>query len=576
MLKNKIEKLLINAVNSCGYKVSKSGILQVPRDDNWGDYTTNIAFVIGKKNNISPEIVASNIINKIKQIPECSVELTKAGYINFKINDQFLIDNLKKVLLEKDKYGSSDVGKGKTIVIDYSSPNIAKPFSVGHFRATTIGHAIYNIYKYLGYEVISDNHIGDWGTQFGKIIVAYKKWGDKNKIEKNPIQEFYNLYVKFHQQVDIEPSLNDEARKWFKRLEDHDSQAYDMWKWIVKLSIKEFNKLYDLLDVKFDFMLGESFYEDKIEDFVSECIDKKIAHWTDAINTDKKIIRDEKVLLIDLKKERIDTPMLLKKSDGATLYATRDLTTAKYRIDKWNPKKILYVVGNEQKLYFKQLFKVLEMLGYNQNIFEHINFGLIRMPGGKMSTRKGRTVFIRDVINETVKRAQKFVENKDISEEEKNNISKVVGIGALKYADLSQNRNQDIVFDYAKIMTLKGNSGPYLQYTYARAKSILNKVKRRKLIKSHSRDIALREKNILRKIYKFQQIVQMSASSYMPNYIANYLYELANEFNSFYQTVPILKSDGDEKDFRIMVVDASSWVIKNALGLLGIETLDKM
>lgn len=575
MYKKEIKKILEKAIEKSGYKLPDSFDVQLPRDESWGDWASNIAFILKNKKE-NPQEVAKKIVENIKGEDWLEVKVEKSGYINFLLKDDKLIDNLSIISKKKDEYGKSDIGKGKTVVIDYSSPNIAKPFSIGHFRATIIGQAVYNICKFLGYDVVGDNHLGDWGTQFGKLLTAYVHWGDRSKIEKNPIKEFYDLYVRFHNEVEKDSELEVEARSWFKRLEEGDKEARDIWKWTVKLSMDEFSDIYDMLGVSFDEILGESFYEDKMDEIIEICEKNKIAKWEKALDKDGKKHPTEKVLLIDLSKQGYDTPALLKKSDGTTLYMTRDLAAARYRIKKWDPEKILYAVGNEQKLYFKQLFKVLEMMGEDIDKFEHVGFGFMRLADGRMSTRKGRTVFIRDVIDEVVKRAQKFVSDENISQYDKDEISKKVGIGAIKYADLMQNRTQDVIFDYDKIMNLKGNSGPYLQYTYARAKSVLRKAEVRDIKIDEDVQIDDIERKIMRKLAKFDDAVLAAGMAYMPNYIANYLYELANEFNSFYQKAPIIGAEDNKKNLRLAITDATTQVLKNGLGLLGIETLEKM
>lgn len=583
MYKKEIKKILEKAIKKSGYNVPDNFDLQLPKDKAWGDWATTVSHQIQaqltkRKSHIkidNPNNICEKIIENIKE--DDSFEFKNiSGFININIKDNKLIENLSSISEKKEKYGMSDVGKGKTVVIDYSSPNIAKPFSIGHFRATIIGQAVYNICKFNGYDVVGDNHLGDWGTQFGKLLTAYVHWGDRSKIEKNPIKEFYNLYVKFHNEVEKNPELETEARSWFKRLEEGDKEAKDIWKWTVKLSMDEFEDIYDILGVQFDEILGESFYEDKMDEIIQTCEEKKIAKWEKALDKDGKEHSTEKVLLIDLSKQGYDTPALLKKSDGTTLYMTRDLAAAKYRIKRWDPEKILYAVGNEQLLYFKQLFKVLEMMGEDIDRFEHIGFGFMRLKDGRMSTRKGRTVFIRDVIDEVIKRAKKFVNGENISQYDKDEISKKVGIGAIKYADLMQNRTQDIVFDYDKIMNLKGNSGPYLQYTYARAKSVLRKANTENVEVRESVEIDDIEKEVLRKLAKFDDAVLSAGKAYMPNYIANYLYDLANEFNSFYQKAPIIGASDDKKVLRLAITSATAQVLKNGLELLGIETLEKM
>jgi len=575
MHKEKIRDIFVKALKKAGYKKPIGLDLQIPKNDRWGDYTSNTAFSL--KNKIeNPADIAQKIVKNIKKADWLNVEALDSGYINFKIKDQKLLENLALVSKTSDQYGSSDIGKGKTLVIDYSSPNIAKPFSVGHFRATIIGQAIYNMHKFSGYKIIGDNHIGDWGTQFGKIIVAYKQWGDRSKIEKNPIDELLKLYIQFHKEAGKEPILNDEARKWFKKLEEGDREAREIWQWVKEESLKEFQVLYDLLNIKFDHMLGESFYQDKLEDIVRECEKKGLAKWKVALDEmGKPVTNNEKVLLIDLKKYGIDTPLLIKKSDGTSLYATRDLATAKYRVKKWKPKKIIYAVGADQNLYFRQWFQIFQLLGYKTEL-EHVSFGLIRMKEGKMSTRRGRTVLIKDIIYEAIKRAGKVIQAKDISKYDKQKIARVVGVGAIIYADLSQNRRHDVVFDYDKMLALDGNSGPYLQYTYARAKSILRKAEVENVKIVEKVKIMEKERNILRKLIKFDEIIKDSAKTYMPNYVASYLYALANEFNSFYQVIPVLKAEKNKKQLRLAIVASTAQVLKNGLKLLGIEVLEKM
>lgn len=584
MYKERIKKVLNEAIKKAGYKKPAGLALETPKYEKWGDYAVNI-LLISKERKENPKKIAQKIIQKIKT-DWLQIDYSDPGYINLTIKNKMLIDNLENISAKSDKYGSDNIGKGKTVVIDYSAPNIAKPFSVGHFRATIIGQVIYNVYKFLGYKVIGDNHIGDWGTQFGKLIVAYKKWGDRSKIKKNPINELLKLYIRFHKEAEKKPILNKEAKEWFRKLEKGDNEAREIWQWVKEESLKEFQFIYDLLNIKFDETLGESFYQDKLEDITHECEKKKLAKWKTAFDEKgKPVTNNEKVLLIDLKKYGINTPLLIKKSDGTSLYATRDLATAKYRVNKWKPSKIIYAVGADQNLYFKQWFKVFELLGYKTSL-EHINFGMIRMKEGKMSTRRGRIVLMGDILDEVILRAGRIIQSEDISKYDKEKIARVVGVGAVIYADLSQNRTQDVVFDYDKMLALKGNSGPYLQYTYARAKSILRRAQtdadlkygptRIKISLSAKVSLNASERNLLRKIIKFDEVVKKSAKSYMPNYIANYLFELAEEFNSFYQLLPVLKAEKNKKQLRLAIVSGVAQVLKNGLKLLGIETLEKM
>lgn len=535
-------------------------------------------FGFAKNNNQNPIKFAEQIADKItdKDFQKtffCEVK-AKNGYLNFYYNEQKMVENVFADFQKlNDKYGQSNIGNSKTVVIDYSAPNIAKPFSIGHLRSTIIGDSLCRIYKLQGYRVIGDNHIGDWGTQFGKLITAYKKWGNETAIKLDPIKELLKLYVRFHQEAKENPQLIDDARVWFKKLEQNDNKAKRYWKLMSDLSMVEFAKIYKLLNINFDEALGESFYIDKTEEICKLAQEKGLAKWAPAIDEDGKESATDKVLLIDLKKYGIKTPLLLKKSDGTTLYATRDLATAIYRINKYNPEKILYVVGSEQKLYFKQLFKVLELLGYNPDKFAHIDFGLIGLSEGKMSTRAGRVIFLNDVINEAIKRVNNIINDRGMNKQLKQTTAEIVAVGAIKYADLSNDRIHNIKFNWNKILNLKGNSGPYLQYQCVRIQSILEKSKfitnskvDTKLLKS-SEEIALIES-----IYKFNERVMYSLVNNKPHNLANYLFSLATEFSKFYEKCPVLNAKSTElKNNRLYLCYMTHIVLKNGLNLLGIS-----
>lgn len=554
-------------------------------------------FKIAVKHKENPQVLAEKILEKINLKNTLFSKVERVGaYLNFILDwkkfNNAVISDLK---LSKENYGASSVGKGKTVVIDYSSPNIAKPFSIGHLRSTVIGQALYYIYQFLGYKVIGDNHLGDWGTQFGKLIYAYKKWGNESKLKKNPMSESLRLYVKFHDMVKNNPKLDNEARDWFKKLECGDKEAVKIWEMFRKLSITDFQKIYKLLGIKFDFELGESFYKDKTEEIIKECIKKKIAKWEVALDENgKKSKENEKVLLVDLKKYDINTPLLLQKSDGTTLYATRDLAAIKYRINKWNPESILYVVGSEQKLYFKQLFKVAELIGLRSKLI-HIDFGLIRLPEGKMSSREGRVIFLKDVLDEAVKRVGYIIHERGMNKEEKEKIAKIVGIGAIKYADLSQSRNKDIVFNWNKIISLKGNSGPYLQYQYVRIQSILKKAcaspqrcpkgssEVKEVMRKLSRIVnpillnSPEEIELIKSIAKFNEVLNNILTNHETHILTDYLYELAESFSLFYEKHSILGAKNkDLKSARLYLCQCTAQILEQGLSLLGIEVPGKM
>jgi arginyl-tRNA synthetase len=544
-----------------------------PEKKELGDYATNVAFLIAKELKESPIKIANQIANLIKKekIFE-KVEVKGPGFINFFLSFDFLFEELKRILRERESYGKSKIGKGKTVIIDYSSPNIAKPFGIGHLRSTIIGQALYNIYKFLGYKVIGDNHLGDWGTQFGKLIFAIKNWG-KKKVKDYSIDELEELYVRFHKEAEKNPQLEEEGRKWFKKLEEGEKEARRIWKVLVKISLKEFERIYKFLGVKFDLALGESFYEPMTREIIEELKEKKIAK------------ESQGALIIEFHQNEFP-PVVIQKSDGTTTYFTRDLATIKYRLKKWNPDLIIYEVGADQKLHFQQLFKTVEILGWSRKTkFVHVAHGLYRTKTGKFSTRKGETVHLEDVLKEAIERAKEIIEKSETSRglvgKEKERVAKIVGIGAVKYNDLSQHPSKDIIFDWEKVLNLKGNSAPYLQYTFVRCQSVLRKAGDRKL-EAESRKLKIEklkkeEVDILREIYKFPEIVQEAAEKFSPNLICNFVFDLAKKYNLFYDSYPILKAENEKtKNFRLILTKAVAQIIKNSLLILGIETPQKM
>lgn len=558
----------------------KSPILELPPKEIEADLAYP-CFNLAKKQNKNPSDIAKELEEKLKKnIKKNSLlnGIKSIGpYLNFYINNEkFSEIVINDILNKRKKYGSEDIGKKKIIVIDYSSPNIAKPMNIGHLRSTIIGQALYNIYNFLGYRCIGDNHLGDWGTQFGKLIYAYKNWGSKEKIKKDPIKEMLELYVRFHKESEKNPQLNEEGRRWFKKLENGDKESVKIWKWFKDLSIKEFNKIYKRLNIKFDYMFGESFYNSMLQEIVKEALDKGIAIWGKTEEGKKETIVEEeikekeKVILVPLEKYGIDTPLLIQKSDGTSLYATRDLATAKYRIKKWNPEQIIYVVGSEQQLYFRQWFKVLELLGYKTKCV-HVWFGLVRLPEGRLSTRIGRVIFLEDVINKTVELAKKTIEEKNPKLKNKKKVAEMVGIGAIKYNDLSRDRIRDIVFDWNQMLNFEGDTGPYLQYTHARACSILRKSKKKPKTDKLTEK---KEFEIIKKMSQFSDVIKKSAEDYKPHYLANYLFDLATMFNEYYHTTRIIDSDNEEA--RLALVKAITIVLKNGLNLLGIEAPEEM
>jgi len=571
-MRNKIKKIIKNALKAIFFNLKIPEFkVEHPENEQFGDYATNVAMLLSKHLNKSPLEIAYSLVNSLKKEKMFSnVEVKAPGFINFFISLDFLLKELKKILKEKDNYGKNNVGKGKVVIIDYSSPNIAKPFGIGHLRSTIIGQSLYNIYKFLGYKPIGDNHIGDWGTQFGKLIFSIKKWGKKN-IEGYSIKELEEMYVKFHKELEKNPQLEEEGRRWFKKLEEGDKEAKRMWEVIVKVSLKEFERIYNILGVKFDLVLGESFYELMARKVIEELKRKNI------------VKESQGALIIEFPENRLP-PVIVQKSDGTTTYFARDLATIKYRLNRWNPDLIIYEVGADQKLHFQQLFKAVEMLGWAKKTrFIHVSHGLYRTKTGKFSTRRGETVHLEDVLEEAIERAKEIVEKSETSrgltEKEKEEVSKIVGIGAVKYNDLSQHPSRDIIFDWEKILNLKGNSAPYLQYTFVRCQSVLEKMKNQKVqIKEFEiKNLKKEEIEILREIYKFPEIVQEAAEKFSPNLICNFVFNLAKKYNLFYDLYPILKVENERvRNFRVILTKAVAQIIKSSLSLLGIQTPQKM
>lgn len=546
-------------------------LIEHPEKEIYGDYASNIAFVLSKKQKRPPMEIAQQIVKCIPKINFVErIEIVKPGFINFFLSKEFFISELKRILKEKDKYGSSKIGKGKTMIIDYSSPNIAKSFGVGHLRSTIIGQAIYNIYKFLGWRCIGDNHLGDWGTQFGKLIVAIKKWGDKKNLKELTIDDLEKLYIRFHREAKSNLRLEEEAREWFKRLEDGDKEAKKIWQACVNISLKEFNRIYKLLEIKIDYAFGESFYRGMLKNIINEAVKKKVAK------------KSKGAIIIEYPEDELP-PAIILKFDGATTYLTRDLATIKYRLKRWKPNLIIYEVGADQALYFQQLFRAVEYLRWakRENFF-HVAHGLIRLKEGKFSTRRGLTIHLEDVLEEAIERAEEIIGKSEtgrgLSEKERKKIAKIVGIGAVKYNDLSQHYSKDIIFDWDKILNLKGNSAPYLQYTYARCQSVLRKTKFKIDLKEIKIiDFAIEEENILKMIYKFPEVVQEAAKKFSPNLICKFAFELAQKYNIFYDVHPIIKAKTPQlKNFRITLTFAVGQVLKNSLFLLGISTPEKM
>ena len=540
--------------------------LEFPENEAHGDYATNVVLVSAKKEKKKPKELAEEIVKKLQKDKDLTkvvskIEAAGPGFINLFLSKDILFTETDKIVKEGEKYGSSNLGKGKTVLVEYSSPNIAKYFGIGHLRSTIIGQTLYNLYKFLGYKVIGENHLGDWGTQFGMIIAQIKR---KNlNVDDLTIDDFEKLYVGFNKEAEDKPELREEAKHWFKKLEKGDKEARQIWQKARDVSLAEFKRIYELLGITIGNTHGESFYEDKMPAVIKEAKEKGLSK------------KSEGAEIIELKGM---PPGMLVKSDGATTYFTRDLAAVNYRIKTWNPALLIYEVGVDQKLHFRQVFEAARLLGWAKNReLVHVAHGLIRGKLGKMSTRRGETIRLEKVLGEAVNRARKIIDKSEtggeLSEKEKENIAKAVGVGAIKYFDLSHHPTSDIIFDWEKLFLLEGNSAPYLQYTFARTQSVLRKAKTQNT-KYDKQNINDEEALLLRSFPRFSETIIDAAKNYSPNLLANYLFDLAQKYNNFYNQHRIIGSEN--QGLRIMLTIAVGQILKNGLTLLGIKTPERM
>ncbi|EEM11400.1 arginine--tRNA ligase [Bacillus pseudomycoides] len=538
-----------------------TGLIETPKQDEFGDAAFP-CFMLAKQYKKAPAIIAKEIAEKLNNSFFTKVKAV-GPYVNVFFNRHIVSDDvLKAILVEKEEYGQGYFGREKTVVIDYSSPNIAKPFSMGHLRSTMIGNSLKHIAEKCGYEVVGINYIGDWGTQFGKLITAYKKWGNEELVKEDPIRELFKLYVHFHEEVKEYPELEEEGRAWFKKLEDGDEEAVFLWNWFRHESLKEFSRIYELLGVEFTNFQGEAFYNDKMGDFVDILEEKGLLEESDGAQ------------VVNLEKEDMP-PCLIKKSDGATLYATRDLTAALYRQNTYEFDKALYVVGAEQSLHFTQFFTVLKKLGYNWvDGMAHVPFGLILKDGKKMSTRKGKVVLLEEVLEEAITLAERNIEEKNPDLKQKEEVAKQVGVGAVIFHDLKNERMHNIEFSLEKMLKFEGETGPYVQYTHARACSIL----RKENAEFETEAFQLNDDHswsTIKLLNRFPQVVETAFFKNEPSHIAKYLLDVAQAFNKYYGNVRILEED-KEKESRLALVYVVTIVLKEGLRLLGMGAPEEM
>lgn len=550
-------------------KEELANYIEKPKNSEMGDYAFP-CFKLAKELKKAPAIIAEELKNNMdidKNLIE-KVEIV-GGYINFYINKESLArEVIKEFDLKKEKYGSSNEGENKNVVIDYSSPNIAKPFHIGHLRSTVIGQSLYNIYKFLGYNSIGINHLGDWGTQFGKLIEGYKRWGKEYNIDKNPIDELTKLYVRINEECKKDESVLEECRKNFKKLEDGDKTCVELWEKFRELSLKEFQKVYDILGTKFESVCGESFYTDKMPEIV-EMLEKS-----------GKLIESQGAKVVDLEEKNMP-PCIIIKSNKSTTYETRDLAAILYRARTYDFCKAIYVTSYEQILHFEQIFEVAKLLDmdekYKENLV-HVPFGMVRLKEGKMSTREGNIIKLEDLLNEAVSRVEKIIEEKNPELENKKEIAKKVGIGAVIFNDLSNSRIKDEIFDWDTMLNFNGETGPYIQYIYVRTKSVLNKAGYIPKIEDVKIDNLLDKSSmeVLKLIYSFNEIVKLSISKNEPYIIARFLIDLAKAYSVFYTENQIMIENTEIKDARIYLTYMVNVVLETGANLLGIQMPERM
>lgn len=569
---------MINFKKVIAYKISKvididekeiEGYIEVPSNKEMGDYSFP-CFRLAKVLKKSPQIIAEELKEKLIFENE---EITKVevvnGYLNFFINNlQLVKEVLKEIDEKKEKYGSSDMGKGKNVVVDYSSPNIAKPFHIGHLRSTVIGNSLYKTYKFLGYNCIGINHLGDYGTQFGKLIEGYKRWGSEYNIEENPIDELTKIYVRINNLCKEDESVLEECRSNFKKLEEKDEYCVKLWNKFRELSLKEFQRIYDLLDVHFDSLNGEAFYSDKMNEVIN------------ILEKTGRLVESEGARVIELEEKQIP-PCIIQKSNGSTTYATRDLAAILYRARNYDFDKALYLTSYEQILHFNQVFEVAKLLGldekYTNNLI-HVPFGMIQLKSGKMSTREGNVVKLEDLLKESISRVKEIIEKKNPELEDKEKIAETIGIGAVIFNDLYNSRMKDEIFDWDEMLNFNGETGPYLQYIYVRTNSILKKAGYIPELK----DVDAQELNdegainIIKILYSFEDVIKQAAEKNEPYIIARYLINLAQAFSSYYNDHKIIVDDKKVQNSRLYITYGVNLVLKTGAMLLGMKMPERM
>ena len=559
--KKKIAELINSKVDLEVEKIEQ--LIEIPPKPEMGDYAFP-CFQLSKVMRKAPNMIAEELKNQLNS--EGFEKIENLGpYINFFVDKgEFSKNTIEKILKEKDDYGKSNIGEGKTVCVEYSSPNIAKPFHVGHLFTTAIGNALYKMFKAEGYNTVGINHLGDWGTQFGKLISAYKRWVDEEALEKNPIDELLRIYVKFHKEAEKDPSLEDEGRAYFKALESGDEEAHALWKRFRDLSLKEFQRVYDILGVKFDSLAGEAFYNDKMDVVIDMLKEKNL------------LVESNGAQVVMLEDYNMP-PCIILKGDGASIYATRDLAAALYRKKTYDFYKSIYVVGTPQALHFKQVFKVLELAGKDwAKDCIHVGFGLVKFADRKLSTRNGEIVLLDDLLNQSITKTADIIKDNE-SIENKEEVAKKIGVGAVIFTYLKNSREKDIVFYWNEILSTEGETGPYVQYAYARAKSILRRAENVSANVDYSKLNSKEEFELIKTLESFNKYILLALDKLEPSVLTRYVIEVAKGFNRFYNAHSVLNLEDEVlKATRLKLVEASSQVIKNGLALLGIDVVEKM
>lgn len=564
-----ITELFAEAVKKMDPEFSDWGklFIQSASNEKFGDYQTNFAMTVAKVFRKAPRQIAEEIIDNFpeNEIVE-KLEIAGPGFINIFLDKNFISSVLKKI--ETEKWTFDHLNTKGDVVIDYSSPNIAKPMHAGHLRTTILGDSLKRIMRFAGYRVIADNHLGDWGTQFGKLIIGYRNWLDKGAFKEDPINELERIYIKFTEEAENNPELSDEARTELGKLQNGDPENTKLWELFSDITKKECKRIYSRLGIEFDTYYGESFYHPMMPEVVKLLEEKKVA------------VVDNDALVVFFDEDENLHPCIIRKKDGTFLYSTSDLATVKFKKENYDLNKAVYVTDDRQTTHFKQVFSICKKMGWNVN-FAHVTFGIMSFNGQILSTRAGNTIKLDDLLDEAQKRAYEIVneKNPDLPEDEKKNIARVVGIGALKYSDLSQNRTSNIDFSWNKALSFEGNTAPYLQYSYARVCSIFRKAEKNNITIENNSEITLEtegEKQLAMSVIKFPEIVEKAAETYKPNLLADHIFDLAQKFSSFYNSTPILKSEKKLVSSRLKLSKAVAETIRTGLDLLGIEVVKRM